>query len=115
MSCKGGMFIWFPLRRYHIKVCFQQKFFCPACSAIQPVDDKSFFDYLGVRPAFDIDISLLKKNFLELQSQIHPDKFSGCSKVSVVPCLEAILKCGGLAHVNCRFQRKGCMETGVML
>ncbi|KHN77100.1 Iron-sulfur cluster co-chaperone protein HscB, mitochondrial [Toxocara canis] len=60
--------------------CLKEKFFCPACSAIQPLENENFFDYLGVRPSFDVDVSVLKKHFLELQSRIHPDKFSRCSK-----------------------------------
>ncbi|VDN41697.1 unnamed protein product [Gongylonema pulchrum] len=58
----------------------QEKFFCPVCSAIQPIEDTNYFTYLGVRPGFDVDLSLLKKNFLKLQSAVHPDKFSTCSQ-----------------------------------
>ncbi|VDK43342.1 unnamed protein product [Anisakis simplex] len=58
--------------------CLKQKFFCPSCSAIQPLQE-NFFDYLGVRASFDVDTSLIKKHFLQLQSQIHPDKFTRCS------------------------------------
>lgn len=60
--------------------CLKAKFFCPMCSAIQPVEGENFFDYLGVKPSFDVDVSLLKENFLKLQSQIHPDKFATCSQ-----------------------------------
>ncbi|VDK71187.1 unnamed protein product [Litomosoides sigmodontis] len=57
-----------------------EKLFCPVCSAIQPVEGRSYFDCLGLFPRFDIDLSLLKINFLKLQSVVHPDKFSKCSQ-----------------------------------
>ncbi|VDP11199.1 unnamed protein product [Onchocerca flexuosa] len=60
--------------------CLKEKFFCPMCSAIQPIKDRNYFDYLGLLPNFDIDLSLLKINFLKLQSVVHPDKFSKCSQ-----------------------------------
>ncbi|KAM3725589.1 Iron-sulfur cluster co-chaperone protein HscB [Dirofilaria immitis] len=62
--------------------CLKEKFFCPLCSAIQPVENRgrNYFDYLGLLPSFDIDLSLLKINFLKLQSVVHPDKFSKCSQ-----------------------------------
>ncbi|EFO26194.1 co-chaperone HscB [Loa loa] len=56
--------------------CLKEKVFCPVCSAIQPVEGRNYFDYLGLLPGFDVDLSLLKMNFLKLQSVIHPDKFS---------------------------------------
>uniref|UniRef100_A0A0R3R268 J domain-containing protein n=1 Tax=Brugia timori TaxID=42155 RepID=A0A0R3R268_9BILA len=58
----------------------QEKLFCPLCSAIQPVEDRNYFDYLGLLPRFNVDLSLLKINFLKLQSFVHPDKFSKCSQ-----------------------------------
>uniref|UniRef100_A0A0N5CWU6 J domain-containing protein n=1 Tax=Thelazia callipaeda TaxID=103827 RepID=A0A0N5CWU6_THECL len=51
------------------------------CSTIQPVEFENYFDYLGMHPHFDVDISLLKKNFHRLQSNVHPDKFSNSSQV----------------------------------
>ncbi|CAG9535396.1 unnamed protein product [Cercopithifilaria johnstoni] len=59
--------------------CLKEKLFCPMCAAIQPVEGRNYFDYLGVVPGFDVDLSLLKMNFLKLQSVVHPDKFSRCS------------------------------------
>uniref|UniRef100_A0A1I8EDQ1 J domain-containing protein n=1 Tax=Wuchereria bancrofti TaxID=6293 RepID=A0A1I8EDQ1_WUCBA len=60
--------------------CLKEKLFCPMCSAIQPVEDRNYFDYLGLLPGFNVDLSLLKMNFLKLQSFVHPDKFSKCSQ-----------------------------------
>uniref|UniRef100_A0A0N5AD52 J domain-containing protein n=1 Tax=Syphacia muris TaxID=451379 RepID=A0A0N5AD52_9BILA len=59
--------------------CLKQTYFCPTCSAIQPVEDKNFFECLGVGQSFNIDPAVLKRNFLQLQAKIHPDKFSKCS------------------------------------
>ncbi|VBB26916.1 unnamed protein product [Acanthocheilonema viteae] len=60
--------------------CLKEKLFCPVCSAIQPVEGRNYFNYLGLLPGFDVDLSLLKTNFLKLQSVVHPDKFSNCSQ-----------------------------------
>lgn len=59
--------------------CLKEKYFCPTCAAIQPAEGRNFFEYLGVDPSFDVDIPTVKRNFLKLQTKIHPDKFSKCS------------------------------------
>ncbi|MFH4981052.1 hypothetical protein AB6A40_007761 [Gnathostoma spinigerum] len=60
--------------------CVKEKFFCPACSAIQPIQAGNFFEFLGVQPSYDVDVASVKKNFIKLQSKIHPDKFTSCSE-----------------------------------
>lgn len=79
----------------------QEKFFCPVCSAIQPVEEGNYFDYLGVVPGFDVDLSLLKRNFRKLQSQVHPDKFLRCSQVKFQICLiYSCVLCSALKDFN---------------
>ncbi|VDN51825.1 unnamed protein product [Dracunculus medinensis] len=59
--------------------CLKENFFCPMCSTIQPIEGDNYFKQLGIQPSFNIDINILKRNFLKLQAKVHPDKFVQCS------------------------------------
>uniref|UniRef100_A0A0K0DMN1 J domain-containing protein n=1 Tax=Angiostrongylus cantonensis TaxID=6313 RepID=A0A0K0DMN1_ANGCA len=51
------------------------------CHTIQPpVETQNLFEYIGIPVSFDIEESVLKKRFRELQSKLHPDKFVRASE-----------------------------------
>ncbi|XP_064619365.1 iron-sulfur cluster co-chaperone protein HscB-like [Lineus longissimus] len=53
-----------------------ERFFCK-CGIIQEVpDDITYFNILGVEMTFDLDLARLRKNFMQYQMKLHPDKFS---------------------------------------
>ncbi|CAD6190728.1 unnamed protein product [Caenorhabditis auriculariae] len=54
--------------------------FCESCQTIQPVIEKNLFNYVGVPLSFNVDLAALKKNFRDLQSSVHPDKFAQASE-----------------------------------
>nr|CDJ88136.1 Heat shock protein DnaJ and Heat shock cognate protein B domain containing protein [Haemonchus contortus] len=57
-----------------------KQFFCNHCHSIQPPSEtQNLFEYLGLPVSFEIEDSLLKKRFRELQFQLHPDKFARAS------------------------------------
>lgn len=59
-----------------------QTLFCSVCKVIQkPVGFVNFFEILGVRKAFDLDVTLLTKKFRQMQMQLHPDRFMTKSQV----------------------------------
>ncbi|EYB88658.1 hypothetical protein Y032_0243g3483 [Ancylostoma ceylanicum] len=45
-----------------------------------PPESQNMFEYLGLPVSFEIEESLLKKRFRELQFTMHPDKFVHASK-----------------------------------
>ncbi|VDM62876.1 unnamed protein product [Angiostrongylus costaricensis] len=52
------------------------------CHTIQPpVEAQNLFEYIGIPVSFDIEESVLKKRFRELQSKLHPDKFVHASEL----------------------------------
>nr|QCY50103.1 DNAJC20 [Apostichopus japonicus] len=52
-------------------------FFCFSCHGIQPVDENiSHFQRMECKTNYDLDVSRLQKFFRELQSKLHPDRFS---------------------------------------
>ncbi|XP_054277876.1 iron-sulfur cluster co-chaperone protein HscB isoform X2 [Macrosteles quadrilineatus] len=57
------------------------KLFCVSCNSLQPVDRQAnLFDILGVKKSYSLDQLELKKKFRDLQSLLHPDKFSAKPK-----------------------------------
>ena len=58
-------------------------FFCKQCKALQkPNYNVNYFHLLGVDETFDINLGDLSKKFRQLQSVLHPDKFSNATDVS---------------------------------
>lgn len=54
--------------------------FCKSCSAIQkPNDTKNFFRVFDFPVEYNVDNKVLTKKYRNLQSQLHPDKFSSKS------------------------------------
>ncbi|KHJ91830.1 hypothetical protein OESDEN_08288 [Oesophagostomum dentatum] len=45
-----------------------------------PPESQNMFEYLGLPVSFEVEESLLKKRFRELQSAVHPDRFAHASK-----------------------------------
>lgn len=61
-------------------------FFCEHCKALQkPDDNANYFHLLGAHESFDINLSDLSKKYRQLQSVLHPDKFSNATDVSEEP------------------------------
>jgi len=59
-------------------------FFCNNCSALQEPDANStYFEVLGMDRKFDLKSAELTKKFRQLQSLVHPDKFSSGPKVNL--------------------------------
>jgi molecular chaperone HscB len=42
----------------------------------------NYFELLAIEKTFDIDLAILEKNYLELQQQLHPDRFVNASPAS---------------------------------
>ncbi len=51
--------------------------FCDACHTLAPADQLSYFEMLGLAPAYDLDAGLLRQRFLQLARAVHPDRFQG--------------------------------------
>jgi len=61
-----------------------QDLFCNSCEVVQkPTDDANYFEILGVEKEFDVDAKELTKKFRLLQMQLHPDRFTQKSEVSI--------------------------------
>ncbi|XP_026290388.1 iron-sulfur cluster co-chaperone protein HscB [Frankliniella occidentalis] len=59
----------------------KSSFFCNECSALQkPESNYNYFQLLGVIQTFNIDAHELSKKFRDLQTVLHPDKFSNASE-----------------------------------
>ncbi|KAK0414103.1 hypothetical protein QR680_007149 [Steinernema hermaphroditum] len=52
----------------------------PPVPLVQSASPTVHFEYLGVEERYDIDSGALKRRFLELQNQVHPDKASAVSE-----------------------------------
>ena len=49
--------------------------FCPVCGALQPFQTSDPFALLGVRPSYRLDVADVERRYLQLQAQMHPDRF----------------------------------------
>eukprot|EP00764_Aduncisulcus_paluster_P012385 gnl/Carplike_NY0171/5404_a7380_227.p1 GENE.gnl/Carplike_NY0171/5404_a7380_227~~gnl/Carplike_NY0171/5404_a7380_227.p1 ORF type:complete len:283 (+),score=28.08 gnl/Carplike_NY0171/5404_a7380_227:41-850(+) len=62
------------------KVCLKStegNFFCKKCSRLKPVcQSLDFFELFDIPESFDVDKSKLVKEFRNLQTKLHPDRFS---------------------------------------
>lgn len=69
------------IQRFNCRNCMKEfqtfSFKCPHCKALQSVNKTvNFFEILEQNIKFDLDNNILKKKYLQLQSEFHPDKFS---------------------------------------
>lgn len=64
------------------------RFFCAVCGSLQKMENQNFFKLLDVPNTFAINGSILSANFRQLQSVLHPDKFSQKSEEEKVNSLE---------------------------
>ncbi|CAO1342627.1 unnamed protein product [Diamesa serratosioi] len=56
------------------------QFFCESCQSLLQIDQKiDFFQLFGLETKHQLDATELTKKFRNLQSQLHPDKFSNRS------------------------------------
>ena len=51
-------------------------FLCQKCNKIQPPRKVDEFKLMGISETFDLDLDELENNYLKLQQQFHPDKYS---------------------------------------
>ena len=52
-------------------------FFCPHCKALlPPVPGQTYFEILGLQPAFAVDMQKAERNFHQRSRQFHPDRFA---------------------------------------
>lgn len=54
--------------------------FCHTCGSVLPPKDKNSFSIMGLNPSFDVKIEDVERRYLQLQRQIHPDRFVERSK-----------------------------------
>jgi len=53
-----------------------ERYFCE-CGVVQPpVTKRSYFDVMGIKETFDVDLSELTEKYRSLQRILHPDKYS---------------------------------------
>ncbi|XP_058464359.1 co-chaperone protein HscB [Malaya genurostris] len=64
------------------------KFFCASCGSLQKVKNADFFTLLDVPNTFSVNTSILSSNFRQLQTILHPDKFSQKSDKEKMNSLE---------------------------
>ena len=57
------------------------KFFCCCCGIIQGIVDNNYFSLFDLPIQFDLSEKSLRKAFLRIQAELHPDKFSQKSEV----------------------------------
>ena len=50
--------------------------FCGTCHVVQPGSSQNHFDLFHLPQGFAIDYAQLEKKYLELQHQLHPDRFA---------------------------------------
>lgn len=56
--------------------------FCSDCKVLQePNKGQNYFDIMGITKTYDIENNVLMKNYRNLQSVLHPDKYGQRSKV----------------------------------
>lgn len=60
--------------------------FCKNCSLIQSSEQQNFnyFELFNIYDQYDIDTGQLTSKFRELQSLVHPDKFSNKTEVNFI-------------------------------
>jgi len=64
-----------------------ERYFCD-CGVVQPpLAARSYFDVMGVKETFDIDLNELTEKYRGLQRILHPDKYS--QKCDVCTILDA--------------------------
>ncbi|XP_055533415.1 co-chaperone protein HscB homolog isoform X2 [Wyeomyia smithii] len=63
-------------------------FFCEVCGSLQKVEHQNFFRLLDVPNTFVVNGTILSANFRQLQSILHPDKFSQKSEEEKINSLE---------------------------
>ena len=51
--------------------------FCPSCGRIGPrAPGATLFDVFGQKPAYDVDVGALEKQYRDLSMKLHPDRFA---------------------------------------
>ena len=55
--------------------------FCPHCSKIQPPPGADFFQVLGLKRAFQVDLAALEREFHRLSRKVHPDRFARAGEI----------------------------------
>ncbi|KAL6074497.1 Co-chaperone Hsc20 [Balamuthia mandrillaris] len=53
----------------------QTSLFCSTCNKVQPPRPFNYFELLGIKHSFEVDLNQLEKHYWALQRKLHPDKF----------------------------------------
>ncbi|KRZ09764.1 Zinc metalloproteinase nas-36 [Trichinella zimbabwensis] len=62
---------------HSLRDCISDPFFCRTCSFVQPpIVCKNYFDFFGLEPSYNLDVSVLTSRFRSLQNTLHPDRFT---------------------------------------
>lgn len=48
--------------------------FCDHCHTLFPADGRNHFELFGLEPKYDVDGEVLRRKYLELSRQVHPDR-----------------------------------------
>ena len=68
---------------WNCKFPFESELFCSKCKSLQEMpEDLTYFDIIGIKKDFHIDKEYLQRKYRQMQSKLHPDKFSNSSEVS---------------------------------
>jgi len=64
-----------------------ERYFCD-CGVVQPpVAERSYFDIMGIKESFDVDLTELTEKYRGLQRILHPDKYSQKCDVCTSHCV----------------------------
>jgi molecular chaperone HscB len=59
------------------------KFTCNQCNKALNLTDLNYYEVFGLKAAFDINDETLNTKYLELQQELHPDKFIGKDNIEI--------------------------------
>lgn len=63
---------------------FKSELFCQKCKTLQqPPEQMDYFEILGVKKNYNIEIKDIQQKYRKLQSLLHPDKFGNKTPVSI--------------------------------
>lgn len=64
-----------PLKCASCHVALDNPFYCDGCRTLATPPELSHFDALRLAPEFDLDAGALRRRYLELSRDVHPDRF----------------------------------------
>lgn len=61
--------------------------FCSSCRRLYPAEGLSFFDLLGLRPGYDLDLTELRRKYFAVVRDIHPDRMIAADPAAQRLCM----------------------------